>query len=197
MSASDADTAADSAAAARFPLLFAPQRWEWGGLDARFSTAPPPPELVTNIHVIGYCDGGVVLCRTERDRWFLPGGTRERDESIEDCAARELLEEAGAQITGPLRWIGAHYSVTDLPEPYRPWQPHPEKAWLWCAADVTLVSQPTNPPDGEQVVEVRVATLDEAEELMRQRDGGWSWLAELLALARSQDTETAQAPRSE
>lgn len=184
MSATDTD----DAMSARFPLLFAPQRWEWGGLDVRFSTAPPPQELVTNIHVVGSCDGGVVLCRSVRDHWFLPGGTRERDESIEDCAARELLEEAGAQLISPLRWIGAHYAVSDLPEPYRPWQPHPNKAWLWCAADVALVAQPTNPPDGEQVVEVRVAAPDEAGELLRRRDGGRSWMADLLVLARSQDT---------
>ena len=193
MNASDAD--AD--AAARFPQLFAPQRWEWGGIDARFSTEPPPPELVTNVHVIGYCDGGVVLCRTARDRWFLPGGTREQDESIDDCAARELLEEAGARITGALRWIGAHYCVTDEPEPYRPWQPHPDKAWLWCAAEVAVESQPTNPPDGEQVVEVRVAPPYEAEELLRRRDGGWDWLADLLVLAGTREERTAQALRPE
>jgi hypothetical protein len=51
-------------------------------MDATFAAEPPADELVTNIHVIGFTGGRIVVCRTERGRWFLPGGTREAGESI-------------------------------------------------------------------------------------------------------------------
>ena len=44
---------------------------------------------------------GQVLAVARRgtfDAWGLPGGTRERGESHKECAARELLEEAGVEV---------------------------------------------------------------------------------------------------
>ncbi|HEU5333654.1 MAG TPA: NUDIX hydrolase [Actinocrinis sp.] len=163
----------------RFPRLYAPVRWEWAGFDGAFSTLVPEPRLVTNVHVVGFVGERVVVCRTVRN-WFLPGGTREADESIDACVVRELREEAGARVVSPLRWIGAHHGVTDSPVPYRPWQPHPHKSWLWCSADVEVDGAPTNPEDGEQVVEVRAVSVDEARELLAQP---WEWLADLVSLA--------------
>ncbi|MFJ3792406.1 NUDIX hydrolase [Kitasatospora sp. NPDC090091] len=167
--------------AARFPALHAPQYWSWGRYDARFSLALPPDELITNIHLVGFSEGRVVLCRDERDHWFLPGGTREHGESIESCLVRELREEAGARLLGEPAWLGAHRCVTDLPEPYRPWQPHPEKAWLWGWAEVAVESAPTNPDDGEQVVEVRAVEPAEAQRLLV--GGRDAWWGELIGLA--------------
>jgi hypothetical protein len=63
--------------ATRYPRLLAPQRWEWGGIDAKFSTAHPSPDLVTNVHVVGFIGERIVVCRDARGVWFLPGGTRE------------------------------------------------------------------------------------------------------------------------
>jgi 8-oxo-dGTP diphosphatase len=166
--------------AERYPALFRPRRWEWAGIDAQFSLDAPPDELVTNIHVVGFVGDGVVLCRTRAGQWFLPGGTREAGESVEGCVARELREEAGAELAGPLRWLGAHACVCDRPAPFRPWQPHPRAAWLWCAADVAIVGAPTNPPDGEQVAEVRVVSVAEAPTLAGT-DG--EEMAEIVALA--------------
>ncbi|MEY9842980.1 8-oxo-dGTP diphosphatase [Streptacidiphilus sp. BW17] len=175
------DPAELAALARRYPHLHAPQRWAWGSLDARFSAQLPEDRLITNIHLIGFQDDGVVLCRDERDHWFLPGGTREQGESVHRCLARELREEAGARMLGAPAWIGAHHCVTDNPRPYRPWQPHPEKAWLWGWAEVLVDSEPTNPDDGEPVVEVRVVTPAEAQRLLvREREPWWS---ELVALA--------------
>lgn len=167
--------------AARYPNLHAPQRWSWGGYDAQFSIELPPDELITNIHVVGFTDGRVVLCRDSRGHWFLPGGTREAAESVESCLVRELREEAGARLAGAPVWIGAHRAVTDHPVPYRPWQPHPEKAWLWGWAEVEVDSAPTNPDDGEQVVEVRAVSPAEARQLLTR--GREDWWGELVALA--------------
>ncbi|WP_327069755.1 NUDIX hydrolase [Kitasatospora sp. NBC_01302] len=165
----------------RFPALFAPQRWEWGGIDARFAMAQPPDELITNIHLIGFTGESVVLCRDSRGHWFLPGGTREPAESVEACLARELREEAGARVLGEPLWVGAHEAVTDRAAPYRPWQPHPRKFWLWGWAEVTVDGAPTNPADGELVEEVRAVPVAEAVALLSGE--GEPWRGELVALA--------------
>lgn len=161
--------------------MHAAQYWAWGRFDAQFSTALPPDELVTNIHLVGFDGGRIVLCRDDRDHWFLPGGTREHGESIASCLTRELREEAGARLLGEPVWLGAHRCVTDNPVPYRPWQPHPEKAWLWGWAEVAVDSTPTNPDDGEQVVEVRAVEPAEAQRLLVRSHEAW-W-GELVGLA--------------
>ncbi|MFI6367932.1 NUDIX hydrolase [Nocardia sp. NPDC050630] len=164
----------------RYPLLHKPTRWEWGGLDVRFSTDLPPDELVTNIHVICFVGTEIVLCRDDRDIWIVPGGTREAGETIDACVRRELMEEAGARPVGAVRPFGAHHTTTDRPAPHYPWQPHPHKAWLWCTADVVIESEPTNPEDAENILEVRAFAPEEAMRLSRT-DG--DHMAELLALA--------------
>lgn len=166
--------------AERYPVLHTPTRWEWGGLDVLFSTDSPPDELITNIHVVCFVDDRIVLCRDARDFWLVPGGTREAGEAIADTVIRELREEAGATLTGPLRWLGAHYATSDRPTPYRQWQPHPHKAWLWCSADVVLDDAPTNPDDAEQILEVRAWPLADAVRLAAT-DG--PHMPELLRLA--------------
>jgi 8-oxo-dGTP diphosphatase len=167
----------DAGLAARHPLLFAPQTWRFGGIEALFSVEPPPDELVTNVHVIGFVGDRLVVCRDERPVWFLPGGTRDAGESVRRCADRELMEEAGARLVGPLRGLGAHHLLSGLPGPRPPHHPHPETAWLWCAAEVELVGPPTVPEGGERVVEVRLAEPAEAARLLRADTNGcptWS-----------------------
>ncbi|WP_424185399.1 NUDIX hydrolase [Actinokineospora sp. G85] len=166
--------------AAALPALFAPQRWDWGGIDATFTTVPPAPGAVTNVHGVCRVGDGVVVCRDDQDRWFLPGGTLEPGETWQECAERELLEEAGARVTGHMRWLGVHNGITDRPTPYRPHLPHPELTWLWVAVPVVVDGLPTNPPDGEQVAEVRVVAPDEAISLLALRN---DWLSDLVRLA--------------
>lgn len=157
----------------RFPELFAPDHWAWGELDVRFSTEEPADELISNVHVIGRSDGGIVVCSNDLGWRFLPGGTREPHETIEQLIHRELLEEAGARLTGPLTWLGAHRAEHRRPEPYRPHLPHPISYWAIVVADVVVDQEPTNPVDGEQVVEVLVLPPDQAIDYLEAKaDGG-------------------------
>jgi 8-oxo-dGTP diphosphatase len=166
--------------AERFPLLFAPRRVEWAGVDGTFTREAPDPVLVTKIHLVPFVGEHIVVCRDSDDGWFLPGGTLEAEESVEHCAARELLEEAGARLAGPLHHVGTLVCVSDQPFPYRPWQSHPRQAWIWSTADVVVDSAPTNPADGEDVVEVRTVAVAEAKRLLTLRG---DWIAELVELS--------------
>jgi 8-oxo-dGTP diphosphatase len=170
----------------RFPNLFARSPFEWGGvaaggLEIQFSLELPPDELVSNVKVVGRAAGGVVVCKSDQGWRFLPSGTREAGETVEETAQRELLEEAGASIVGALNWIGAFEVRHPGPRPYRPHLPHPISYWLYAAADVDFQGRPTNPPDGETVIEVlTLPPLDAVDYLAGFDDGQ---LTEVLRLA--------------
>ena len=54
-------------------------------------------------------EGRVLLIEhTYTPGWHMPGGGVERGESAEQALARELGEEAGVEITGPVRLLSAH-----------------------------------------------------------------------------------------
>jgi ADP-ribose pyrophosphatase YjhB (NUDIX family) len=43
--------------------------------------------------------------------WHLPGGGVEMGESAETAMARELVEEVGVRVTGPLQLVAVHASL--------------------------------------------------------------------------------------
>ncbi|TXR55434.1 NUDIX domain-containing protein [Quadrisphaera setariae] len=80
----------------RYPLLHRSERWEWAATTMTSSTHLPDDAVVVSTHVVGFTGGDVLLCRGEGpDDRFLPGGTHERGETVEDSLVRELLEEGG------------------------------------------------------------------------------------------------------
>lgn len=165
-------------------MLQAPQQWSWAKMDVQFSIELPLDELVQSVHVVGFVGDDIVICRDSRpDVWFLPGGTREPGESLGNCLTRELREEAGARLTSPFQPLGAHVGTSTAAKPFRPHLPYPRSGWLWGCADVVVDSEPTNPADGEQVIEVRVVEPAEAQRLLVS-DG--DWFAELIDLALDQ-----------
>jgi len=139
----------------RFPELFREVLVDYAGCRIAYTTAAVPPELVSRLHLVAVTpEGLVVVCRSDRGWRFLPGGTREPGESLDDLARRELMEEAGAVLCGELRHFSAHAADSTREEPYRPHLPHPRAYWAYAVAAVRVVGAPTNPIDGETVVEV-------------------------------------------
>ncbi|GAA1707718.1 hypothetical protein GCM10009745_64470 [Kribbella yunnanensis] len=171
--------------AQQFPELFAAADWPWAQVDVRYTVDRPDDELLSNVHVIGRTPEGILACSNDLGWRFLPGGTREAGETIEELVRRELVEEAGARLLGPLTWLGGHRADHRRPTPYRPHLPHPLSYWATVVADVVLEGPPTNPEDGEQVVEVLVLPPTEAAAYLDAKDDGGHNMGSQVRLAQA------------
>ena len=60
-------------------------------------------------------DGKVLLVHHSygKPAWHLPGGGVKRRESIESAVRREVAEEAGIDITGPVRQLGTYTNLQE------------------------------------------------------------------------------------
>lgn len=156
--------------ATRFPRLFAPAHVDYANVDVIFKTQDLTDELISRLHCVATDPyGRVIVCRT-KDWRFLPGGTREPGESLEQTAARELLEEAGARITSPLTIFGGQLATSRNPQPYRAHQPHPVSCWAFAATTAEIIGPPQIPDDGEQVLEVLALDPDRAAAWLDDHD---------------------------
>jgi 8-oxo-dGTP diphosphatase len=158
--------------AARFPQLFGTTRHAYANADLEFRLGAPPDDLVTRLHLVAIDDDGmVVVCRSVEEWRFLPGGRREQGESLHQVAERELLEEAGCSMVGRPGRVFAHLLVRSHgAAPHRAYFPHPQSAWAYAVAHVQMAGPPTNPEDGEAVVEVRRLPVPEAADWLRVHD---------------------------
>jgi 8-oxo-dGTP diphosphatase len=155
----------------RFPELFAPAFIEYANTDVVFSTDPVPDHLVSRVHCVASdAQGNVIVCRSVQGWRFLPGGTREPGESLDDLVARELLEEAGAAVNGPIEIFGAEVATSRNAGPWRAHLPHPVAYWAVAVTTAEIIHPPTNPDDGEQVVEVLALPPEEAARWISDHD---------------------------
>ncbi|HEY9292029.1 MAG TPA: NUDIX domain-containing protein [Microlunatus sp.] len=149
--------------AARFPELFVPSYVDYANADVTFMVGLPPDELVSRIHCIAVDSAGrLIVCRSDEEWRFLPGGKREPDEPLAETVARELLEEAGAKISGEVLIFAAQVAHSNNDGPYLPHMPHPLSYWAFAITTADVIQSPTNPDDGEQVVEVLSLPVAEA-----------------------------------
>lgn len=141
--------------ALRFPALFAPQHVDYAHNDVQFTTAAVPESLIARIHLVAVTPaGGVLVCRSVQGWRFLPGGTREPDESLARLCERELGEEAGARMLEPAEIFGAHRATSSAATPFRPHLPHPVSYWAYAVVPVVVEGPPSCPVGGELIVEV-------------------------------------------
>lgn len=166
----------------QYPALFRPSVW-FSNTDVQFHLMDTPPEaaLIGSVNVVPFEDAvHWLLVRTARGLWEMPGGTVEPGETMEGTIRRELQEEAGAH---PLRYrlIGAWYCHRHAQKPFRPHMPHPVFYRVVVLGEVTRSGAPTNPPDGEHVVQVDSASLETVTQ--RLSDQGRTDIADLYRLA--------------
>ena len=147
----------------RFPRLFEETYVDYADARIAYSSGVAPDDLVARLHVIAVTEQHeVVVCRSAEGWRFLPGGTREPGESLRELARRELLEEAGAVLEGPVIQFSAHRVASEREHPYRPHLPHPLAYWAYAVGPVRVAGPPANPPDGETVVEVLTLPAQQA-----------------------------------
>lgn len=110
------------------------------------------PEVRVGVAVFVYKDGKFLVAQRRNSHghstWSIPGGHLEVNESIEDCAAREVLEETGMRvknirflaITNDIFSEGKHYVSIWMTSDWESGEPiitEPEKctAQMWCTID--------------------------------------------------------------
>ena len=156
------------------------QRWQF-----ELRAVPPPAELISNVYAVSFIGARCLLIRMmhhQRQVWDLTGGTLEPGETYLDAIRRELMEEAGARLL-TFEPFGAWHCWSSAPAPYRPHLPHPESYRVVGYGEAALVGSPTNPPDGEQVIEVACVPVEEAVRRLRTSWPDRPELAELYQLA--------------
>lgn len=165
----------DADARARYPRLFEPDETTWGHIHLRyvFEMGPPPPHLIGNVRFVGFKGDRVLAIRTREFGWsLLPGGTLEPGEPVADALHRELAEEAGARVLSFEVFAGMHF-WSSAQEPYRPHLPHPEFYWVVGYGDVEITGSPTQPADGEHVLEVALLAMHEADAIFATHPEAW------------------------
>ena len=156
---------------ALFPQLFEESYVDYAAARVAYFTGLAPEELVSRLHVVAVTEQvEVVVCRSVQGGRFLPGGTRERGESLLELARRELAEEAGAALRGGLVHFSAHQADSEADSPYRPHLPHPRAYWGYAVGRVEITGPPLNPPDGEDVAEVLTLPPREAAAYLGEDD---------------------------
>lgn len=68
------------------------------------------------------------------------------------------------------RYFAAHLAESNREQPYRAHLPHPRTYWAYAVGDVRIVREPSNPIDGETVVEVLTLPPDLAAEFIEVHD---------------------------
>ncbi len=157
---------------ARFPDLFRPGFQPYANADLEFRLGEPPDGHVARLHAVAIDpDGLLVVCRSVEEWRFLPGGRREPGETLADLCRRELREEAGCTVLGEPGPVFAYQRATSRnAAPHQAHFTHPVSAWAYAVARVEVSGPPTNPEDGESVVEVRRLPVDEAAAWLRVHD---------------------------
>jgi len=145
----------------KYPNLFREVVWPWGPTRATFILfdSPPAKEKISNINIVPRLAENWVSIRLKDGTQEIPGGTLEPNESYLDAIRRELLEEAGAQLIS-FKIIGGWHCFSLADKPFRPHLTHPEFYRVVGVGEIKIIKRPENPPDGEVVELVEVASME-------------------------------------
>lgn len=123
-----------------------------------FSRELPEEALIGNAYLVPRLGRDWVYITQEPGRADIPGGKKEPGELHHDALARELLEEAGAEVLDT-SLVGYWLLESKLAHAPRPHLPHPHSAAVVLTGQVRLVGTPTNPAGSRRTKTVEVAPL--------------------------------------
>jgi 8-oxo-dGTP diphosphatase len=167
--------------AARFPDLARGVRWRNTALTGcRLLSGNPDPARLQSVNMVPFVGDDVIVISLVDGHIMLPGGTRERDESLLQTIAREMREETGYALETCIPFAVLECISYDA-TPWREHLAHPEFERLVCFGDVHRAGVPENPEGAEQIA--RIELLPVAEALTLLRDAGRPELADIYALA--------------
>ena len=164
-----------------YPHLFTEQIWPWGPVKTIFEPVEPPATLISNVNIVPFDESGwLIIC--QQIGWGIVGGTLEPSETYVETLTRELMEEAGCELVN-FDVFGALRMEFLTERPYRPHLPFPLSYRLLVVGEVRRVANPSNPEDGEHILEVATFSLEETCQRLKKRPDDGMLLAEIYKYA--------------
>ncbi len=128
------------------------------GFTAVMNSVLPRKRLIAHV-AIRDRDGRFLLCHTTfKTDWELPGGIVEVNEPPRVGAAREIVEELGVE------WPIGRLLLVDWLPPYLGWEDAIEL--IFDGGTITDDQVTALVPDGQEITEAALVTLDQARELV-------------------------------
>lgn len=160
-------TANHTAFRERWPALAAEHRWRSVTVHPFvLSTNLPPLEQIQSVNMVPFQHDRALIPVMDNGGILLPGGTRERGETLGETLAREMDEELGAVVRSS-RLLGYWPCHSGDPEPWRPHLSHPDFLRVVYYGEVERVRRPTNPDDGEPIAMIKALAADDAVRWLR------------------------------
>ena len=140
---------------------------KWMRLREDLAEMPNGKTTIYGVCEFGHCvavlpfvdDKNVVMVRQyrythkENHRWEMPSGGLRAEETPEEAAQRELMEEAGYRA-GRLTWVSTYYTTKCVTD---------EVGYLYLGHDLTLAALP---PDDTEFLERTILPFDEVLEMV-------------------------------